>query len=81
MVFTTILLILGFGAILTSNFQFTFYFGLLGGFTVLVALFADLFVTPSLFLLIKPKIKRWQMLEDKWKKVNEKLTKLFGKNE
>lgn len=52
MVFSTMLLILGFGAILTSNFRFTFHFGLLGGATVLAALLADLFLTPALMMLV-----------------------------
>lgn len=57
MVFSTVLLILGFGAILTSNFKFTFYFGLLGGITVLTALLADLFVLPVLLIWFRPTVR------------------------
>jgi predicted RND superfamily exporter protein len=58
MLFTTVMLLMGCATILTSNFMFTFYFALLGGFTITVALLADLFVTPSLFLLLRPRIAR-----------------------
>lgn len=58
MIFSTLLLILGFGAILTSNFVFTFHFGLLGGFALLAALFGDLFVTPVLFVAFPPSARR-----------------------
>ena len=54
MIFTTMMLLVGFGAILTSNFTFTFNFGLLGGFAVLTALLCDLFVAPVLFMLFRP---------------------------
>lgn len=57
MAFSTILLILGFGAILTSNFKFTFYFGLLGGVTLLTALLCDLFVLPVLLLWFRPTVR------------------------
>jgi len=57
MIFSTLLLILGFGAILTSDFRFTFYFGLLGGVTMLAALLADLFVLPLLLLAFRPKVR------------------------
>jgi hypothetical protein len=52
MIFGTLLLVVGFGSILTSNFLFTFHFGLLGGFTLLTALLCDLFVTPTLFRVL-----------------------------
>jgi len=55
MIFSTLLLVLGFGAILTSNFLFTFHFGLLGGFALLSALLCDLFVTPTLFRALGPR--------------------------
>lgn len=56
MVFSTTLLVLGFGAILTSNFVFTFHFGLLGGFALVTALLCDLFVTPALFMIFPPRV-------------------------
>lgn len=55
MIFSTMLLILGFAAILTSNFRFTFHFGLLGSATILSALLADLFLTPVLMILVRPR--------------------------
>lgn len=55
MIISTVLLVLGFGAILTSNFLFTFHFGLLGGFALLSALVCDLFVTPTLFRTLGPR--------------------------
>ncbi len=57
MIFATTLLVVGFGAILTSNFVFTFHFGLLGGVALLSALFCDLFVTPTLFLAFRPRLR------------------------
>lgn len=69
MVFSTMLLILGFGAILTSNFKFTFYFGLLGGVTMLAALAADLFVLPLLLLVFKPKVRTLREFLARWKSV------------
>jgi hypothetical protein len=57
MIFSTILLVLGFGSILTSSFKFTFYFGLLGGAALLAALICDLFVTPALMLTFHSKAK------------------------
>ncbi|OGG50011.1 MAG: hypothetical protein A3F84_02285 [Candidatus Handelsmanbacteria bacterium RIFCSPLOWO2_12_FULL_64_10] len=57
MVFSTILLVLGFSAILTSNFKFTFYFGLLGGVTVFTALLGDLFVLPVLLIWFRPTVR------------------------
>lgn len=59
MIFSTLLLVLGFGSILTSSFKFTFYFGLLGGIGLLSALICDLFVTPSLMVVFKPKVGDW----------------------
>lgn len=50
LVFTTIALIFGFGSILTSNFQFTFHFGMLGATTIISALFADLLLLPALII-------------------------------
>jgi predicted RND superfamily exporter protein len=58
MIFGTLLLVLGFGAILTSNFRFTFHFGLLGGFALIAALLCDLFVTPTLFRAFGSRVER-----------------------
>ncbi len=55
MILSTALLVFGFGAILTSNFVFTFHFGLLGGFALVTALLCDLFVTPVLFRFFGPR--------------------------
>jgi hydrophobe/amphiphile efflux-3 (HAE3) family protein len=60
MVFSSLLLIVGFAAILTSNFKATFYFGLLGGATILSALFADLLLVPAMLLVFKPRVARWE---------------------
>jgi predicted RND superfamily exporter protein len=79
MIFATILLVLGFGSILTSNFKFTFNFGLLGGIAIITALLGDLFVAPSLFLTFKPKVRRWELLEEHWKELDRKVTELLEK--
>ncbi len=79
MIFATILLVLGFGSILTSNFKFTFNFGLLGGIAIVTALLGDLFVAPSLFLTFKPKVRRWERLEAHWKELDKKVTELLKK--
>lgn len=57
MIFSTVLLVVGFGSILTSNFVFTFHFGLLGGVALVTALFGDLFVAPSLFMVFVPRAR------------------------
>lgn len=51
MIFGTVVLVGGFGAIITSNFVFTRNFALLGGITMISALLADLFLTPTLLLV------------------------------
>ncbi len=79
MIFATILLVLGFGSILTSNFKFTFHFGLLGGIAIVTALLGDLFVAPSLFLTFKPKVRRWELLEEHWKELDRKVSELLEK--
>jgi len=62
MIFGTLLLVLGFSSILTSNFRFTFNFGLLGGFTMIVALLCDLTMTPTLMYVARPKVRPWKGL-------------------
>lgn len=57
MIVGTTLLVAGFGAILTSNFVFTFHFGLLGGVALASTLLCDLFVTPMLFVAFKPRLR------------------------
>ncbi|MBI3270622.1 MAG: MMPL family transporter [Planctomycetes bacterium] len=55
MVLSGIILVLGFATIMTSNFGFTANFGLLGLVTMVVAVLADLHITPLLALLCPPK--------------------------
>jgi len=79
MIFSTILLVLGFGSILTSSFKFTFYFGVLGGAAILAALLCDLFVTPSLMVAFKPAVGRWSKLESKFKELDRRLAEMLEK--
>lgn len=58
MIFGTIVLVGGFAAIITSNFVFTRNFALLGGITMISALLADLFLTPTLLLVFHTWEKR-----------------------
>ncbi|MEK7865590.1 MAG: MMPL family transporter [Planctomycetota bacterium] len=51
MIFGTALLVAGFASIVTSNFMFTRNFGILGGITMITAMLADLFLTPTLMLV------------------------------
>lgn len=53
---TSVILMVGFGSLLTSVFISTVYMGLLVGLTVLTALLCDLFLLPSLFYWIKPDV-------------------------
>jgi len=73
MIFGTLLLVLGFASILTSNFRFTFNFGLLGGITMLVALACDLTLTPTLMYVARPRVRRWEKLEAHLRALQEKL--------
>ncbi len=50
---TSIVLFIGFGVLVISNFVPTVQFGILAGFTILLALIADLMILPSLLLNIK----------------------------
>jgi len=54
MVFTTVVLMTGFGVLMLSNFQPTFQFGLLISMTLLMALGFDLLLTPSILLVVRP---------------------------
>ena len=53
-IFTSIIFAAGFCIFLFSGFKVTQNFGILVGFTVISALFADLILLPSLLLLFKP---------------------------
>ncbi|MDR8392351.1 MMPL family transporter [Aliifodinibius sp. S!AR15-10] len=55
-VVTSLILLAGFGSLLTSVFISTVYMGLLVGLTVFSALLCDLFLLPSLFYWIKPDV-------------------------
>ena len=55
-VVTSLILLAGFGSLLTSVFTSTVYMGLLVGLTIFTALLADLFLLPSLFYWIRPKL-------------------------
>lgn len=50
-VFTSVVLAMGFWILTTSHFRPTYYFGLLSGLTVVLALVADLVITPALLLV------------------------------
>jgi len=54
MYYTTIIITLGFTILALSNFVPTIYFGLLTGFSMMVALLADLTLLPLLIVLFKP---------------------------
>lgn len=76
MIFTSILLTVGFAAILTSSFRLTFYFGLLGGVTILAALFADLFILPALMLVFRPRVARWEAVQKRLEQLDEVLARV-----
>ena len=54
MYFTSMTIMLGFSILAFSNFVPTFYFGILTGVSMLVALLADIALLPLLLLLFKP---------------------------
>jgi len=54
MYFTTVTIVLGFSILALSNFVPIIYFGLLTGFSIIVALLADLTLLPALLTLFKP---------------------------
>jgi predicted RND superfamily exporter protein len=54
MYYTTITITLGFMILALSNFVPTIYFGVLTGFSMVVALLADLMLLPLLLVLLKP---------------------------
>ena len=54
MYYTTITIMLGFSILAFSNFVPTIYFGLLTGFSMLIALLCDLMLLPLLIILFKP---------------------------
>ena len=54
-VVTSLILLAGFGSLLTSVFTSTVYMGMLVGITIFTALLADLLLLPSLFYWIRPK--------------------------
>ncbi|MFH5885026.1 RND family transporter [Halalkalibaculum sp. DA3122] len=56
-VVTSLILIAGFGSLLTSVFISTVYMGMLVGLTVLSALLCDLVLLPALFYWIKPDVR------------------------
>jgi hydrophobe/amphiphile efflux-3 (HAE3) family protein len=53
---TSMILVAGFGTLITSAFTSTAMMGILVCSTIATALLADLFILPSLFYLIKPKL-------------------------
>jgi len=53
---TSLVLLAGFGSLLTSVFSSTVYMGLLVGLTIITALLADLLLLPSLFYWIRPNV-------------------------
>jgi uncharacterized protein len=55
-ILTSVVLLGGFGSLLTSEFQSTMYMGLLVSATIGTALFADLLLLPALLHVLKPKV-------------------------
>ncbi len=55
-IITSIIIVAGFGSLLTSTFTSTVLMGLLVCITILAALMADLLLLPSLFYWIRPKL-------------------------
>ncbi|MDZ7719174.1 MAG: MMPL family transporter [Balneolaceae bacterium] len=56
-IITSLILVVGFGTLITSSFTSTTLMGALVCITIVSALFADLFLLPALFYWLKPKIK------------------------
>lgn len=56
LIITSLILIAGFGTLITSAFTSTAMMGILVCTTILAALIADLFVLPSLFYVLKPEL-------------------------
>lgn len=54
MYYTSVTIIMGFSILTLSNFIPSVYFGLLTGFTMFVALLADLTLSPEMLILVKP---------------------------
>ncbi|MFN1833972.1 RND family transporter [Balneola sp. MJW-20] len=57
MIITSLILLAGFGSLITSQFTSTTLMGILVGSTIFIALFADLILLPALFNWIKPDLK------------------------
>lgn len=60
-IITSIILLAGFGSLITSAFTSTMLMGILVSSTILFAVIADLFVLPALFYWIKPDLKVEEM--------------------
>ena len=58
LIFTNVIVIVGFSVVMLSNFKLTFYFGLLMCITMFGALWGDLIVGPIALILFRPKIAR-----------------------
>lgn len=56
-IITSMVLLIGFGTLITSEFTSTTLMGVLISSTIFVAIIADLIVLPSLFYWLKPKLK------------------------
>lgn len=56
-IITSLILVAGFGSLVTSAFTSTALMGLLVGATIVAAVLADLFLLPSLFYWLKPEFK------------------------
>lgn len=56
-IITSMILLLGFGTLITSEFTSTTLMGILISATIFIAIIADLLVLPSLFYWLKPKLK------------------------
>jgi len=71
MFYTSITIIIGFSILAMSNFKPTFYFGLLTGLAMFIALLAALTLLPQLLILVKPFGKE-QKTEDRKQKTEKK---------
>lgn len=79
MIFSTVLLLVGFGSLLTSNFVFTFNFGILGGVALFAALLSDLTLMPGLMHFFRPRVTRWEKVEERLKKVSQMVDQMLAK--
>ncbi|MTI88262.1 MAG: RND family transporter [Balneolaceae bacterium] len=64
-IITSLILMAGFGTLITSDFTSTTLMGILVGCTILIAVIADLILLPSLFYWLNPSLKGVKVRSDK----------------